>query len=229
MNYWESKDGKDRRLLFSIKDYLQEIDANTGKSILHVRHRRRCRSARRARTRSDDNRTDAVEYTGQGLRESPHSRIGPGRRRTSRRRAICVPTTSSAESSCGRSTPCRIRASSATTRGRRTRGSTSAERTRGVRSRSMPSAASRSSRLARRLSTYYGADRIGANLFANCLIALDARTGKRLWHFQNVHHDLWDYDNTAAPQLTTIKQERQDDRVVAHGRQDRDSCTSSIA
>jgi quinoprotein glucose dehydrogenase len=51
---------------------------------------------------------------------------------------------------------------------------------------------------------YYGADRIGANLFGNCLLALDARTGKRLWHFQTVHHDLWDYDLTAAPQLLTV-------------------------
>jgi quinoprotein glucose dehydrogenase len=52
---------------------------------------------------------------------------------------------------------------------------------------------------------YYGADRIGSNLFGNCLVALDARTGKRLWHFQIVHHDLWDYDLAAAPQLITVK------------------------
>jgi quinoprotein glucose dehydrogenase len=52
---------------------------------------------------------------------------------------------------------------------------------------------------------YYGADRIGANLFGNSLLALDARTGRRLWHFQTVHHDLWDYDLTAAPQLLTVK------------------------
>ena len=56
---------------------------------------------------------------------------------------------------------------------------------------------------------YYGADRHGANLFGDSLLALDARTGKRLWHFQMVHHDLWDYDNTAAPQLTTITPQRQ--------------------
>jgi quinoprotein glucose dehydrogenase len=54
---------------------------------------------------------------------------------------------------------------------------------------------------------YYGADRIGANLFGNCLLALDARTGKRLWHFQAVHHDLWDYDLTAAPQLITVRKD----------------------
>jgi quinoprotein glucose dehydrogenase len=49
-----------------------------------------------------------------------------------------------------------------------------------------------------------GADRHGSNLFGNCILALDARTGKRLWHFQTVHHDLWDYDLTAAPQLITV-------------------------
>lgn len=52
---------------------------------------------------------------------------------------------------------------------------------------------------------FYGADRIGANLFADCLLALDARTGKYLWHFQFVHHDLWDYDATAAPKLLTVR------------------------
>jgi quinoprotein glucose dehydrogenase len=51
----------------------------------------------------------------------------------------------------------------------------------------------------------YGADRVGSNLFGNCLLALDARTGKRLWHFQTVHHDLWDYDLTASPKLLTIR------------------------
>ena len=51
----------------------------------------------------------------------------------------------------------------------------------------------------------YGADRIGAGLFGDCLLALDARTGKRLWHYQLVHHDLWDYDPTTAPKLMTVR------------------------
>jgi len=51
----------------------------------------------------------------------------------------------------------------------------------------------------------YGGDRKGANLFGNCLLALDARTGRRLWHFQTVHHDLWDYDLTTAPKLLTVR------------------------
>ncbi|MGH7519935.1 MAG: pyrroloquinoline quinone-dependent dehydrogenase [Gemmatimonadales bacterium] len=51
---------------------------------------------------------------------------------------------------------------------------------------------------------FYGGDRIGANLFANSMLALDAQTGKRLWHFQTVHHDLWDRDLPAAPNLVTV-------------------------
>ena len=51
---------------------------------------------------------------------------------------------------------------------------------------------------------FYGGYRRGDNLFSDSLLALDARTGKRLWHFQTVHHDIWDLDNNSAPQLTTI-------------------------
>jgi quinoprotein glucose dehydrogenase len=52
---------------------------------------------------------------------------------------------------------------------------------------------------------FYGADRVGDNLFANCLLALNADTGERLWHFQSVRHDLWDRDFPAPPTLVTIK------------------------
>jgi quinoprotein glucose dehydrogenase len=52
---------------------------------------------------------------------------------------------------------------------------------------------------------YYGGDRKGDNLFANCTLALDARTGKRLWHFQTIHHDMWDYDTPCPPVLVTVK------------------------
>jgi quinoprotein glucose dehydrogenase len=51
---------------------------------------------------------------------------------------------------------------------------------------------------------FYGANRHGDNLFADCVIALDARTGKRVWHFQGVKHDLWDLDFPAAPGLVTV-------------------------
>ena len=52
---------------------------------------------------------------------------------------------------------------------------------------------------------FYGANRKGQNLFGDSLVALDARSGKRLWHFQFVHHDLWDYDAPAAPKLLTVR------------------------
>lgn len=52
---------------------------------------------------------------------------------------------------------------------------------------------------------FYGVDRKGADLFADTLLALDARTGKRLWHFQMVHHDIWDYDDATAPKLLTVR------------------------
>jgi quinoprotein glucose dehydrogenase len=60
---------------------------------------------------------------------------------------------------------------------------------------------------------FWGGNRIGANLFANCLICLDARTGRRKWHFQFVHHDVWDRDLPAPPNLLTV--ERDGKKVAA--------------
>lgn len=51
---------------------------------------------------------------------------------------------------------------------------------------------------------FYGGNRKGTNLFANCLIALEAKSGKRLWHFQTTHHDLWDRDLPAPPNLVMV-------------------------
>ncbi|MCZ7636336.1 MAG: PQQ-binding-like beta-propeller repeat protein [Verrucomicrobia bacterium] len=62
---------------------------------------------------------------------------------------------------------------------------------------------------------FWGGNRIGQNLFANCLLALDARTGRRLWHFQFVHHDLWDRDLPAPPDLLTIHRDGQRIDAVA--------------
>ncbi len=54
---------------------------------------------------------------------------------------------------------------------------------------------------------YWGGDRKGQNLFGNCVIALDAKTGERKWHYQVVHHDIWDYDLPAQPALITMQHE----------------------
>ncbi len=67
---------------------------------------------------------------------------------------------------------------------------------------------------------FYGGDRLGDNLFANCLIALNAETGERIWHFEAVRHDLWDRDFPAAPALVTIKRDGKDiDAVVQTSKQ----------
>jgi quinoprotein glucose dehydrogenase len=55
-------------------------------------------------------------------------------------------------------------------------------------------------------SNYYGGDRPGNNLFGNSVVAVDIATGKYKWHFQTVHHDIWDIDMSAAPGLVDIKQ-----------------------
>jgi quinoprotein glucose dehydrogenase len=52
---------------------------------------------------------------------------------------------------------------------------------------------------------FWGGNRAGANLFANCVLALNAATGERVWHFQTVHHDIWDRDLPAAPNLVTVR------------------------
>ena len=62
---------------------------------------------------------------------------------------------------------------------------------------------------------FYGADRLGDDLFANCLIALDAATGKRIWHFQEVHHDIWDRDFPSPPALLTVKRDGKNVDAVA--------------
>ena len=62
---------------------------------------------------------------------------------------------------------------------------------------------------------FYGGKRIGANLFANSVLALDANTGKRVWHFQTVHHDIWDRDLPTAPVLVTVQKDGKQTDAIA--------------
>ena len=62
---------------------------------------------------------------------------------------------------------------------------------------------------------YWGGKRLGENLFAESIVALDADTGERLWHFQTVHHGLWDYDVASAPNLVDIVVDGKPIRAVA--------------
>lgn len=202
--YWESKDRKDRRLIFAINNRLQEIDARTGKSIL---------------TFGNNGLVDLREGLGRDpqtiVRIQPES---PGRVFDN----LIIVGSSTGEAYL--SSPGHIRAYDVRTGkivwtfhtiphpgevgydtwpkdawtysgGTNTWGEITIDEKRGI--AYLPTGSP--------TYDYYGADRIGSNLFGNCLLALDARTGKRLWHFQMVHHDLWDYDNNAAPQLITVR------------------------
>ena len=62
---------------------------------------------------------------------------------------------------------------------------------------------------------FYGGDRHGQNLFANCTIALDAKTGERRWHFQTLRHDLWDHDIPVYPNLVTVQHDGKEVAAVA--------------
>ena len=202
--YWESKDRKDRRLIFALNNYLQEIDARTGKSIL---------------TFGNNGLVDLR----QGLGRDPRTIVriqpeSPGRVFEN----LILLGSSTGEAYL--SAPGDIRAYDVRTGklvwtfhtiphpgeegydtwpkdawkyagGTNTWGEITVDEKRGI--AYFPTGSP--------TYDYYGADRIGSNLFGNCLLALDARTGKRLWHFQMVHHDLWDYDNNAAPQLITVR------------------------
>jgi glucose dehydrogenase len=203
MNYWESKDGKDRRLIFSATNFLQEIDALTGESISSF---------------GENGRVDLRV----GLDRDP-SKVDQQSRTPGRvfENLIILGSATNQEYA---SAPGDIRAFDVrtgalvwtfhtvprpgeygyetwpdgawkTVGGANNWGEQSIDVKRGI--VYVPTASPK--------YNFYGGDRKGANLFADCVLALDARTGKRLWHFQTVHHDIWDLDNNSAPQLTTIR------------------------
>jgi len=212
--YWESKNRKDRRLIFAMNDYLQQIDARTGKSIL---------------TFGKNGLVDLRE----GLNRDPKS-ISRIQTDTPGRVFEDLILMGSTPGEAYIAPPGDIRAYNVITGklvwtfhtiphpgefgydtwpkdawkyagGTNTWGEITVDEKRGI--AYFPTGSP--------TYDYYGADRIGTNLFGNSLVALDARTGKRLWHFQLVHHDLWDYDTTAAPQLLTVTHQGKRVDVVA--------------
>ena len=62
---------------------------------------------------------------------------------------------------------------------------------------------------------HFGGNRVGQNLFADCVLALNAATGERIWHYQTVHHDLWDYDIPCPPNLVTVRHKGRNIDAVA--------------
>ncbi|MFL6417757.1 MAG: PQQ-binding-like beta-propeller repeat protein [Bryobacteraceae bacterium] len=204
ITYWESKDRKDRRLVFSVDSYLQEVNALTGITI---------------NTFGNDGRVNMREGLGRDVKTIPSVQSGtPGHVFEN------MIIEGSAVSESFGAPPGYLRAWNVLTGatvwtfhtiplpgeygyetwprdawkyagGVNTWGEFSIDQKRGIGYFPLGSPT----------SDFYGADRVGENLFGNCLLALDLRTGKRLWHFQEVHHDLWDYDPTAAPKLITVR------------------------
>jgi quinoprotein glucose dehydrogenase len=203
INYWESADRSDRRLLFAADNFLEEIDARTGKSIMdfgesgHVDLRkglgRDPRSLTLVQSTTPGRVVDDLLILGSATNEEYES--GPGDIR-----AYCVRTgrlvwtfhTVPHPGEFGYDTwP---KDAWTTVGGANAWSGLSVDEKRGI--VFIPTASPK--------YNFYGADRTGANLFGDCLIALNARTGKLIWYFQMVHHDIWDYDNATAPMLLTV-------------------------
>ena len=140
---------------------------------------------------------------------------------TRRRRATSAPSTCARARWSGPSGPIPAPASSAPTRGPTTRAPQSAAPTTGRELSVDPARGIVYVPTGSAKYNFYGGYRHGDNLFANCILALDARTGRRLWHFQMVHHDIWDVDNNSAPQLTTVRHDGRTIDVVAGRVEDR--------
>jgi len=213
-NYWHSRNGSDRRLIYAANSYLQEIDMRTGVSIPSF---------------GDDGRVNLREGLGRDPKTIREIQSGtPGRIFEN----LIILGTAPGEDFG--SPPGDLRAYDVITGkmvwifhtiphpgefgydtwpteawkyvgGANTWGEISVDEKRGI--AYFP--------LGAPTYDFYDGDRIGADLFGDSLLALDARTGKRLWHFQFVHHDLWDYDETAAPKLLTVRHDGKMVDIVA--------------
>jgi len=214
MNYWESADGRDQRLIFAMNSMLQELDAKTGKSIMTFG-------------------TNGYVDLRVGIDGREPSTIGNIQSNTPGEVFENLIIVGSATGEGYMSPPGDIRAYDVRdgkliwtfhtvprpgefgydtwpkdawkyVGGNNNWGEMTIDARRGI--AYIP--------LGSPTYDFYGADRPGANLFGTSIVALDARTGKRRWHFQLVHHDLWDMDPSAAPQLTTIRHNGRNRDVV---------------
>ena len=214
INYWESKDKKDKRLVFTLNNSIQEIDAITGKSITSF---------------GNNGYVDLRE----GLDREPTSI----RRVQAMMPGVIVGDILILGSAPGEnyfSAPGYVRAYNVVTGklewtfhtiphpgefGYDTWPKDAYKYVGGVNVWSEMSADAERGIVYLPLGSptfdYYGGDRIGDGLFGNSLVAVDIKTGKRLWHDQTVHHDLWDYDMSPAPQLLTINKEGKEIDIVA--------------
>ena len=217
MNYWESADGRDRRLIFAMNSLLQEVDAATGKSVMSFG-------------------TSGVVDLRAGLDGRDPESVGNIQSSIPGEVFENLVIVGSATGEGYMSPPGDIRAYDVVTGrpawtfhtvprpgefGYDTWPKDAWKYVGGVNNWGEMTVDTRRGIVYVPLGSptydFYGADRVGSNLFGTSLVALDARTGTRRWHFQFVHHDLWDLDPSAAPQLTTIRVNGRSRDVVVAG------------
>ena len=213
INYWESKDGKARRLIFSSMNFLQEIDALTGETVSSFGKDGRVDlrvgldrdpAAVNQQSRTPGRVFENLIILGSATNQEYDSAPGDIRAFDVRTGALVwtfhtVPRPG--EFGYDTWPPEAWK----TVGGANNWGEQSIDAKRGI--IYIPTGSAK--------YNFYGGHRKGANLFGDCIIALDVRTGKRLWHFQMVHHDIWDLDNNSAPQLTSIRRNGKTIDVVA--------------
>jgi quinoprotein glucose dehydrogenase len=204
INYWESADRSDRRLIVAMNNFLQEIDAQTGKSILDFGENglvdlraglgRDPESLTLVQSTTPGRVFEDLLILGSATNEEYES--GPGDIRAYNIRTGSLVWTFHTVPHPGEfgydTWP---KDAWKTVGGANAWSGLSLDVERGI--VFIPTASPK--------YNFYGANRPGANLFGDCLIALNARTGKLIWHFQMVHHDIWDYDNATAPMLLTVR------------------------
>ncbi len=203
VNYWESADRRDQRLLFSSQNMLRALDARTGKPVptfgkdglVDLREGLDRDPARvEQQSRLPGRVFDNLLILGSATNREYTSAPGDIRAYDVRSGALVwsfrtVPRTGEDGADTW---PANARA---TVGGANNWAESSVDVRRGI--VYVPTGSAK--------YNFYGGYRHGDNLYSDSLIALDARTGRRLWHFQTVHHDIWDVDNNSAPQLTTVR------------------------
>jgi glucose dehydrogenase len=213
VNYWESADGADRRLLFSARNMLYAIDARTGKTVASF-GKDGSVDLRLGLDRDAENVDQQSRLPGRvfenliilGSATNQEYTSAPGDIRAFDVRTGALVWTFHTVPVAGEpGAETWPEGARAKVGGANNWAELSIDVTRGI--VYVPTASGK--------FNFYGGYRQGDNLYGNCILALDARSGRRLWHFQMIHHDIWDLDNNSAPQLTTIRQNGKRVDIVA--------------
>jgi quinoprotein glucose dehydrogenase len=213
VNYWENADASDRRLIYSVNNFLQQLDAQTGEPIASFGDKGRVdlrvgleRDPAKVnqQSRTPGRVFENLIIMGSATNQEYDSALGDIRAFDVRTgKLVWTFHTVPRPGEFGYETwPADAWK---TVGGANNWGEMSIDAARGI--VYVPTGSGK--------YNFYGGYRKGDNLFADSILALDARTGKRLWHFQTVHHDIWDLDNNAAPQLTRIRRDGREIDVVA--------------